>query len=154
MKPQYSKVQGKNTLRYGNKQYTQLYTCIPQDILQFLGLSKSVFLKWTPNEDGTVILAKCRTKPASCRLTYKEWLAKIRPHIPTGPPGKNPFEIYSEAGITKRSVPPIWVERAKTDINLQRPQDPCTHKILWYKLRSDPSPRPQKMIDLKLTQLS
>jgi len=154
MKPAYSKVQCKNTNKYGDRQHYEHFACIPIAVFEHLGLRKLLYLKWTPNEDGTVTVAKSSSKlPSAKSLTYHEWLAIIESHIPVEPPGKNPFQIHAETGIDKRSIPAIWVERAKRDVSLQRSEDSQTHKTLWYKLQTPSTTKLRKITELKQTQL-
>jgi hypothetical protein len=142
----YSKVQTKD------KREIELFNCIPKDIAQHLGLNKSLFLKWTKDDDGIITVTKSHNKPTTKKpMTVDEWLAIITPHIPTEPPGKNPFEIYKEAGLTKKSISPIYVDRARRDLNLQSHEDPQTHKTLWYRL--EPTSKTRRTVELKQMQL-
>jgi|SRR5208283_3872267 len=145
----YSKVQPKD------RREIELFNCIPKEIIRHLGLNTSLFLKWTKNDDGIVTVSKSYNKPTRKKpMTVDEWLAVITPHIPTEPPGKNPFDIYKAAGLTTKSISPIYVDRARRDIHLQSHLDSRTHKTLWYLLKNDTTAiKPRKLVDQKLTQL-
>jgi hypothetical protein len=138
----YSKVQAKD------KREVELCNCIPKEIAQHLALQKSLFIKWTIGDNGSVTVTKTHNKPTTKKsMTIDEWLAIITPHIPTEPPGKNPFEIYKEAGITKKSISPIYVDRARREINLKSQRDSRTHKMLWYKLQIPSTIKPRKAME-------
>jgi hypothetical protein len=130
MEEYYSKVQCKD------KNLNHLCSCIPREIAQHLGLSKSLFIKWTKNDDGSVTVAKSKSKPLSKdaqRLKYQEWVKKIVPCVPTSPPGKNPFEILKEVGLQKESISAVWVTWAKRDIGLNNESRDNRHRTLWFR---------------------
>lgn len=148
MEEHYSKVQCKD------KNVNHLCTCIPREITKHLDLSKSLFIKWTINDDRSVTTTKSKSKPLSkdaTRLKYKDWLTKIEPYIPTAPPGKNPFQILEEAGIEKQSISAVWVTLAKNHIGLNNDnKDPKTHKTLWYRKNIQLDEKDQKQKGTKL----
>jgi hypothetical protein len=157
MKPKaeyYVQVQRHRTLKYRAKQHHQDYITIPTELSKSLELDAGQIMRCTLNGNGkSITYTKVAGKPIEEKMTYEEWLARIGPHIPTGPPGKNPFDIYREAGINKESVPAIWLERAKREIVLHSHLSAESHRILWYVTRKEASQMPRKMVDQKLTQL-
>jgi hypothetical protein len=151
MEDHYSKVQCKD-----KNNTDHLSTGIPIAITKHLGVSKSLFIKWTINDDGIVTATKSKSKPLSKdakRLKYNDWLKKIEPYIPTAPPGKNPFQILKEAGIEKQSISAVWVTWAKNRIGLNNDnKDPKTHQTLWYRKNIQPDEKDQKVKETTLRE--
>jgi hypothetical protein len=129
----YSTVQRKKTNAYGEKQYSQLFTTLPIELIRLWDIEKGEIVVWRPNGNDEFIVKKIKNKPQHNRLTYEEWLAIVKPHIPIGPPGKTYEEISKEAGILGKAASAIWVNRAKNDIGLNNKGKEGRHRTLWFR---------------------
>ena len=67
-------------------------------------------------------------------MKYEEWLAKIKPHIPTTGPGKTYAQICNDAGLTMKAAPAEWVHKAQIEIGLNKTRDKQTHHIVWTRI--------------------
>jgi hypothetical protein len=98
------------------------------------------------NGTGEISLKKTSTKPTPIRITYEEWLVKIKPHIPIHPPGKTYEQICKEAGVPYRIPPTAWVIKAKSDIGLNNEHtDSKIHRILWFRVEQVKQTLQQKL---------
>ncbi len=127
----YVTFQSKKTSKYDKKQYRQPFLPFPIELSRLWDIEKGQVVRLAINGDGEIILKKVESKPTNKRMTYEEWLAKIKPRIPTDAPGKTYRQICVEASLEMKAAPAEWVHRAKNDIALKSIRDKKTHRVLW-----------------------
>jgi hypothetical protein len=154
-KPEYHvTVQRKKTVKYGEKQNYEQYVILPVPLCKEHSIETGQIFKIKKGEGGVITLTKVNSKPIGAKITYQDWLHRIKPFIPIVPPGKSPSEICREAGLPLATCPAIWVRQAETDHELERFHDPVTHRIRWARPLKSPQSSPmQKLKETKLTDL-
>jgi hypothetical protein len=126
--------QSKKTGKYGKTQYEQPYLPFPVALGRLWDIEKGQPVRLLVNGNGEIILSKVQSKPRAENLKYEEWLAKIKPHIPTEPPGKTYHQICVEAGLEMKSAPAEWVHKAKNEIGLKSIRDRRINRVLWFRV--------------------
>jgi len=147
----YVKLQGHKTLKYGGKQNYQHYLVLPKALCRIQDLETGQIFKLRLNEDGEIIFSRANRKPARTKMTYAEWIDRIKPKIPTQAPGKTYSQICDEAKIHHRSAPALWVRQAEHDIGLVREPDKGTHRVLWLRFAPQTSKSMPHVKEMKLT---
>jgi hypothetical protein len=151
----YVQLQGRKSLKYGEKQHFQHYLTVPTDFTPPHGFQPGQTFRCTSNGKGVLVYAPVQQKPITERLTYHKWLDVVSRLTPASWPGKTYRQICREGGISLRSAPAIWVRQAEKELGLARTKDPKTHRILWSLdlQRSKPSSEKSTLEDAKLTDI-
>jgi hypothetical protein len=137
--------QSKKTGKYRDKHYTQSFLPFPTELSRLWDIEKGQTVRLLINGNDEIILNKVQSKPTAERPKYEEWLEKIKPHIPTEPPGKTYHQICVEADLEMKSAPAEWVHKAENDIGLNNDnKDPKNHQTLWYRKNIKPDGKDQK----------
>jgi bifunctional DNA-binding transcriptional regulator/antitoxin component of YhaV-PrlF toxin-antitoxin module len=155
----YVKVQCKKTQIYEKtridekKQHYQRIITLPAQLCKVYDLEKGHIVRLVINGNGEITLKKTESKPISMPMKYEEWIAKIKPHIPTSGVGKTYAEICKEANLTMRAAPAEWVHKAQFEICLNKARDKQTRHIVWTRTAL-PDGKDQKPKETKLRELT
>ncbi len=147
----YVKIQCKKTQIYENKQHYQRIITLPAPLCRIYDLERGHFVRLIISGNGEIALKKVESKPIHNPMKYEEWLAKIKPHIPTTGPGKTYAQICKEAGVTMKAAPAEWVHKAQIQIGLNKIRNKQTHRIVWTRAVL-PDGKDQKPKETKLRE--